>query len=36
MVSIRKLSPSKFKYKTLQISAEFIKFLECQVPFAQI
>jgi len=31
-VVIGKLSPSKFKYETLQISKDFIKLSECQVP----
>jgi len=32
MVDIGELSPSKFKYEVLQISKDFIKFSECQVP----
>ena len=31
-VDICELSPSKFKYETVQISKDFIKLLECQVP----
>jgi len=31
-VVIGKLSPSKFKYETLQISKDFFKLSECQVP----
>jgi len=31
-VGIGELSPSKFKYETLQISKDFIKLSECQVP----
>jgi len=31
-VGIGELSPSKFKYETLEISKNFIKFSECQVP----
>jgi len=31
-VGIVELSPSKFKYETLQISKDFIKLSECQVP----
>jgi len=31
-VGIGELSPSKFKCETLQISKDFIKFSECQVP----
>jgi len=32
MVGIGELSPSKFKYETLQISEDFTKFSVCQVP----
>jgi len=32
MVGIGELSPSKFKYETLQISKDFIKLSDCQVP----
>jgi len=32
MVGIGELSPSKFKYETLQINKDFIKLSECQVP----
>jgi len=32
MVGIGKLSPSNFKYETLQISKDLIKLSECQVP----
>ena len=31
-MGIGELSPSKFKYETLQISKDFIKLSECQVP----
>jgi len=31
-VGIGELSPSKFKYETLKISKDFVKFSECQVP----
>ena len=31
-VGIGELSPSKYKYETLQISKHFVKFSECQVP----
>jgi len=31
-VGIGELSPSKFKYETLQISKDFINLSECQVP----
>ena len=31
-MGIDELSPSKFKYETLQISKDFIKFSEYQVP----
>jgi len=31
-VGIGELSPSKFKYETLQLSRDLIKFSECQVP----
>jgi len=31
-VGIGELSPSKFKYETLQISKDFIKLSECQFP----
>jgi len=35
-VVIGKLSPSKFKYETLQISKDFIKLSECQVPLRKL